>query len=245
MLVSRLRSALGRDRIEHRDHGYVLRCDWLDAELAGLTEEVGRRRGVGHMVGAAAAARVALSLIRGDGPAPLPGEWARLKRADLEHLIRRARQVAATALLDAGDWMAAADAAATALERDPYDEAALRVLLRTQVMGGRVAAALEGWLARARVRTRRGLYAGALEDVQRAGAAGPAALEAGAWASYFGAGSRRPPSSPRTARWPRWTRRPGPGAWRPGAAPSTPWVTWAGPSGCSVRRSRWPRAPAG
>ena len=146
VLVSRLRSVLGRDRIEHRDHGYVLRCDWLDAaELAGLTEEIDRRRGAGHMMGAAAAARVALSLIRGDGPAPLPGEWAQLKRADLERLIRRARQVAATALLDAGDWMAAADAAATALEYDPYDEAALRVLLRAQVMGGRVAAALAAY----------------------------------------------------------------------------------------------------
>ena len=93
-------------------------------------------------MGAAAAARVALSLIHGDGPAPLPGEWAQLRRADLERLIRRARQVTATALLAAGDWMAAADAAATALEYDPYDEAALRVLLRAQVMGGRVAAAL-------------------------------------------------------------------------------------------------------
>ena len=146
VLVSRLRSVLGRDRIEHRDHGYVLRCDWLDAtELAGLTEEIDRRRGAGHMMGAAAAARVALSLIRGDGPAPLPGGWAQLRRADLERLIRRARQVAATALLDAGDWMAAADAAATALEQDPYDEAALRVLLRAQVMGGRVAAALAAY----------------------------------------------------------------------------------------------------
>ena len=146
VLVSRLRSVLGRDRIEHRDHGYLLRCDWLDAtELAGLTEEIDRRRGAGHVMGAAAAARVALSLIRGDGPAPLPGEWAQLKRADLERLIRRARQVAATALLDAGDWMAAADAAAAALERDPYDEAALRVLLRAQVTGGRVAAALAAY----------------------------------------------------------------------------------------------------
>ncbi len=146
VLVSRLRSVLGRDRIEHRDHGYVLRCDWLDAaELAGLTDEIGRRRGTGHMMGAAAAARVALSLIRGDGPAPLPGEWAQLKRADLERLIRRARQVAAAALLDAGDWMAAAEAAATALDYDPYDEAALRVLLRAQVMGGRVAAALAAY----------------------------------------------------------------------------------------------------
>ena len=146
VLVSRLRSVLGRDRIEHHDHGYLLRCDWLDAaELAGLADEVGRRRDAGHVMGAAAAARVALSLIHGDGPAPLPGEWAQLRRADLERLIRRARQVAATALLAAGDWMAAADAAATALEYDPYDEAALRVLLRAQVMGGRVAAALAAY----------------------------------------------------------------------------------------------------
>jgi DNA-binding SARP family transcriptional activator len=146
VLVSRLRSVLGRDRIEHRDHGYRLRCDWLDAtELAGLAGEMGRRLDAGHAMGAAAAARVALSLIRGDGPAPLPGEWAQLRRADLERLIRRARQVAATALLAAGDWMAAADAAAAALEYDPYDEAALRVLLRAQVMGGRVAAALAAY----------------------------------------------------------------------------------------------------
>jgi DNA-binding SARP family transcriptional activator/tetratricopeptide (TPR) repeat protein len=146
VLVSRLRSVLGRDRVEHRDHGYLLRYDWLDAtELAGLTQEIDRRRQAGHLMGAAAAARVALSLIHGDGPAPLPGEWAQLKRADLERLIRRARQVAATALLDAGDWMAAADAAATALEQDPYDEAALRVVLRAQVMGGRVAAALAAY----------------------------------------------------------------------------------------------------
>ena len=146
VLVSRLRSVLGRDRIEHRDHGYLLRCDWLDAtELAGLTGEIDRRLRAGHVMGAAAAARVALSLIHGDGPAPLPGPWAQLRRADLERLIRRARQVAAAALLAAGDWMAAADTAATALERDPYDEAALRVLLRAQVMGGRVAAALAAY----------------------------------------------------------------------------------------------------
>src|SRR5262249_11117254 len=66
VLMSRLRSVLGRDRIEHRDHGYLLRCDWLDAaELATLADEVERRRGAGNVVGAAAAARVALSLLRG------------------------------------------------------------------------------------------------------------------------------------------------------------------------------------
>ena len=148
VLISRLRSVLGRDRIEHRDHGYLLHCDWLDAtELAMLTREVETRRESGHVMGAVAAARVALSLIRGDGPQPPPGEWAQLRLAELERLVSRARLVAATALLQAGDWMAAADAASAAAERDPYDEAALRVLLRAYVMGGRVAGALAAYSA--------------------------------------------------------------------------------------------------
>ena len=146
VLMSRLRSVLGRDRIEHRDQGYWLRCDWLDAtELAVLAREVEARREAGHAMGAVAAARVALSLIRGDGPPPLPGEWAQLKQAELDRLIGRTRVVAATALLDAGEAMAAADAASAALERDPYDEVALRVLLRAYVMGGRVAGALAAY----------------------------------------------------------------------------------------------------
>ena len=82
VLMSRLRSVLGRDRIEHRDQGYLLHCDWLDAtELAVLAREVETRREAGHLMGAVAAARVALSLIRGDGPRPLPGEWAQLRQA--------------------------------------------------------------------------------------------------------------------------------------------------------------------
>jgi DNA-binding SARP family transcriptional activator/tetratricopeptide (TPR) repeat protein len=143
VLMSRLRSVLGRDRIEHRDRGYLLHCDWLDAtELAGLTREMESRRQAGQVMGAVAAARVALSLIRGEGPQPLPGAWAQLRHAELERLISRARLVAATTLLEAGDWMAAGDAASAAVERDPYDEAALRILLRAYVMGGRTAGAL-------------------------------------------------------------------------------------------------------
>ena len=146
VLISRLRSVLGRDRIEHRDGGYLLHCDWLDAtELAVLTDEVERRRNAGNVMGAVAAARVALSLISGDSRWPLPGEWAQLRQAELERLTSRTRQVAAAALLEAGDWMAAADAATAALERDPYDEVALRVLLRGYAMGGRVAAALAAY----------------------------------------------------------------------------------------------------
>ncbi len=143
VLMSRLRSVLGRDRIEHRDRGYLLHCDWLDAtELAGLTAEIESRRQAGQVTGAVAAARVALSLIRGDGPQPLPGDWAQLRQAELARLISRARLVAAAALLEAGDWMGAADAAAAAAQRDRYDEAALRILLRAYVMGGQMAGAL-------------------------------------------------------------------------------------------------------
>ena len=72
VLMSRLRGVLGRDRIEHGDGGYRLNSDWQDAaELAHLGEEVDRRSGTGNLLGAAAAARVALSLLRGAGPAEL------------------------------------------------------------------------------------------------------------------------------------------------------------------------------
>jgi DNA-binding SARP family transcriptional activator/tetratricopeptide (TPR) repeat protein len=146
VLVSRLRSVLGRERIQRRDQGYLLVCDWLDAsELAALTGEMERRRDAGNVLGAAAAARVALSLLRGYGLPSVPGEWAQLRLAELGRLARRARRAAAAALLEAGDWMAAADAATAAVEHDAYDEASLRVLLRAYVAGGRVAAALAAY----------------------------------------------------------------------------------------------------
>jgi tetratricopeptide (TPR) repeat protein len=76
------------------------------------------------------------------------------------------------------------DASARAAER--FDHAAAEALLDDAL---RLYPGPEGWLARARVRTLRMRYAEALEDVERAleaGAAGAAALEVGAWASYFG-----------------------------------------------------------
>jgi DNA-binding SARP family transcriptional activator len=146
VLISRLRSVLGRERIQHRDRGYLLVCDWLDAsELAALTEEMDRRREAGNVLGAAAAARIALSLLRGYALPSVPGEWAQLRLAELDRLAGRTRRVAATALLEAGDWMSAADAATAAVAVDGYDEESLRVLLRAYVAGGRVAAALAAY----------------------------------------------------------------------------------------------------
>ena len=87
-----------------------------------------------------------------------------------------------------GDLVLAAralrDASAQAAER--FDHAAAEALLDDAL---RLSPGPEGWLARARVRTLRRRYIEALEDVERAlgvGAAGAAALEVGAWASYFG-----------------------------------------------------------
>ena len=152
VLISRLRSVLGRDRIRHHDRGYLLVCDWLDAsELAAVTEEMDRRRGAGNVLGAAAAARVALSLLRGYELPSVPGQWAQLRLAELDRLAGRARRAAAAVLLEAGDWMAAADVATAAVAADGYDEASLRVLLRAYVAGGRVAAALSAY-AQARER---------------------------------------------------------------------------------------------
>jgi DNA-binding SARP family transcriptional activator/tetratricopeptide (TPR) repeat protein len=154
VLMSRLRSVLGRERIEHRDGGYLLRCDWLDvAELAHLLAEIERRRGAGNVIGAAAVARIVLSLLRSspavqDNGSTLPaGGWAGLRQAEIGRLSARARLVAATALLEAGDWMAARDAATAAMEHDPYDESALRLLLRGYVLGGQTAAALAAYAA--------------------------------------------------------------------------------------------------
>jgi tetratricopeptide (TPR) repeat protein len=73
------------------------------------------------------------------------------------------------------------DAADRAAER--FDHAAAEALLDDAV---RLGPRPEAWLARARVRIRRGDYDAALRDVGRAAPAGPAALEVGAWASYFG-----------------------------------------------------------
>ena len=146
VLISRLRSVLGRDRIERRDGGYVLHCDWLDcAELAALSEETERRLRASNILGAVAVARVATSILRGFRPSPAPGEWAQRKLAELDQIARRARRVMAAALLEAGDWMAAADTATAALGHDRYDEESLRLLLRAYVMGGRVASALEAY----------------------------------------------------------------------------------------------------
>jgi tetratricopeptide (TPR) repeat protein len=79
------------------------------------------------------------------------GDWVETERAVIDRLIAQAHLLGAEAALAAGDPMTAAAGAARALDVDPYDEAALRVLMRAHVAAGRPASALGAY---ARVRER-------------------------------------------------------------------------------------------
>ncbi len=147
VLVSRARAVLGRDRLERTDSGYRLHYDWLDVdELAALTDEAVSRSEAGNVSGAAAAARVAMSLLRRD---PVPpdgaGAWVEAELASLARAAAHSRHTAASALLASGAWLEAADVAAEAIEKDPYDEHALRLMMRANAAGGRTAAALAAY----------------------------------------------------------------------------------------------------
>lgn len=147
VLASRLRRELGREAIEHGDHGYRLRYDWLDLdELARVLAEAEQRRADGKVSGAVAASRIALALVRGALPdAGTEADWVLAEHAAADRLVRRARQVAATALLDNGDWLDALDLASAALQANPYDEDAVRLAMRANVLGGRPALALAAY----------------------------------------------------------------------------------------------------
>ncbi|MBF6557570.1 MAG: AAA family ATPase [Acidimicrobiales bacterium] len=151
VLVSRLRSVLGADRLRRLDGGWALDLDWFDvAELEARVDEAAARMAAANPVAARAASRAALALARGsllaDEPDPI---WAQAECAAAARTVARARLIGAEAALAAGDGGDAAALAEAALDHDPYDEAALRVLMRSYAATGRPASALAAY---ARVR---------------------------------------------------------------------------------------------
>jgi DNA-binding SARP family transcriptional activator len=153
VLVSRLRSVLGADRLMRSDAGYELRADWLDLDaLAELAHEGSRRLEAGSWALARTAAGAALALDRGGLLADEPdAPWAEVERAAAARLVSQARHTAARAALAAGDPLAATEAAESLLDHDPYDEAALQVLMAAHTAAGRPASALAAY-GRARAR---------------------------------------------------------------------------------------------
>lgn len=153
VLVSRLRGALGPDRIVRSDAGYALRPDWLDlVELEARSAEASDQLHAGAVVDARLLATMALDVARGPLLPEEDGPWIDGPRASVGRLVSSAALVAAEAALAAGDAWGAAAAASVGLERDPYDEAALRALMRAHAVAGRPASALAAYSeARARL----------------------------------------------------------------------------------------------
>jgi DNA-binding SARP family transcriptional activator len=146
VLVSRLRTVLGRDRVERVDGGYRIVYDWLDVdELEQLTLDAAARMAAQNIASARAAAAAALRLVRGSPLAGDDGEWADRERLRIARLVTRARVIAAEWALAAGDASEAAALGQSALDDEPYDEVALRIVMRAHVAAQRPAAALAAY----------------------------------------------------------------------------------------------------
>jgi DNA-binding SARP family transcriptional activator len=152
VLISRLRGVLGPDRLLRSDAGYALRVDWLDLdELGARADEAAVRLAAGQFAAARAAADAALNVAHGPLLPDEDGEWVDTGRTATARAVAAVRRTLAAAAAALGDHGAAASAAEVALDHDPYDEAALRLLMRAHVAAARPASALAAY---ARVRER-------------------------------------------------------------------------------------------
>ncbi|MFO6454131.1 MULTISPECIES: BTAD domain-containing putative transcriptional regulator [unclassified Aeromicrobium] len=147
VLASRVRRLLGRDTVRHEDGGY--RLDGVPTDLAMLravVAEAERRSAASDAAGALAAARVALALAHRAPPEPESvADWVVADHAAVIRLVLEARRIGAWALLEAGLWPEALDLAAADRDADPYDEAAVRTLMRAEAAAGRHARALQAY----------------------------------------------------------------------------------------------------
>jgi DNA-binding SARP family transcriptional activator len=144
VLVSRLRSTLGKGRLPRKQGGYALVMDWLDLDaMRRLAVESQRRLRDGAYLEALASSLSALTLFRGPLLAEEPGaSWLAGEREAADHLAAAVRETAARAALAVGDNDLAAAMARLALTRDPYNETALSLLMTALVRSGRPASAL-------------------------------------------------------------------------------------------------------
>ncbi|MFC5142870.1 ATP-binding protein [Actinomycetospora rhizophila] len=150
-LVSRLRRAIGRDRIEGDPTGYRLVRDAATTvdvhEGLTLVEEAERDLDRGLMLRALSGAQSAEDLL-GRGTA-LAGEpdapWAEEVRRLVATTLSRARSCHWTAALALGEDRTAIDLASRALAADALDEPAARALMRAYIRQGADGAALAAY----------------------------------------------------------------------------------------------------
>ena len=158
VLISRLRSVLGAERLPRSDAGYQLLADWIDLDVANhLATAAARRLAQQNYASARLAAEAALALMRGDLLADEPDSpWADEERAAVTRLGLDVRRTAARAALAIGDFSAARNMSEAVVAADPYDEGALQVLMAALAHGGQPGTALATF-ARARKRLREDL----------------------------------------------------------------------------------------
>lgn len=143
VLVSRLRGVLGADHLVRTDAGYRLEPGWVDVEaLAAHVDAAQGHLARGDGLSARLAATMALDLVRGPLLPEEDAPWFEQPRAAAGRAVAAANLVAAEAALLVGDSLGAAAAASLGLDHDPYDEAALRALMRAHAAAGRPASAL-------------------------------------------------------------------------------------------------------
>ena len=167
VLVSRLRSVLGNDRLPRSDAGYLLLVDWLDLDaLADYAEEADRRLASGAVAAARSAASAGLSLVRGPFLADEADPWwASAERSAVELIVSGLHHTAATASLADDDWAGAIRQSTLVLVDDPFDEVALRVLMEALDRSGRPASALAAY-AEARERLAEALGVSPSEETE-------------------------------------------------------------------------------
>jgi DNA-binding SARP family transcriptional activator len=152
VLVSRLRRVLGPERIAHGDAGYRLQADWIDLdELSMRVDEAASAFAEGRHAAARTAAMAATTIARGPLLPDDEGVWLESERTWADSIVGHAHRIAAEAALRSGDPNAAAASAESALVWDPFDESALRTLMRAHAAEGRPASGLAAYV---RVRER-------------------------------------------------------------------------------------------
>ncbi len=146
-LVSRLRRALGRDRIEGTAAAYRLVSDGISIDLHEATELVASAElesGHGRFALASTSAEQATKLLEVD--VALAGEhedpWVADLRRHVGRLLRRARICWSAAACELTAYDTAVEVASAALRADPFDEQACRTVMLAHQRAGRSGTAL-------------------------------------------------------------------------------------------------------
>lgn len=146
-LVSRVRRAIGRDRIDGTAAAYRLLADGVSVDLhdaVALVQTAELELRHGRFATASTSAEQAARML--DADVPLVGEredtWVLELRRDVRRLLRRARICWSAASRELGGYDTAVEVASAALREDPFDEEACRTLMAAHQLAGRSAAAL-------------------------------------------------------------------------------------------------------